>query len=212
MNGDKRADIILREGWWEQPATLGDDKEWVFHKANFGQGGAQMLVYDVDGDGKNDVITSLKAHEWGLAWYQQQADGQFTQHLIIGQKESDSPYGVKFSQMHALALADIDGDGLQDIITGKRYWAHGDHGDPEPNAPAMLYWFRLTRGGEGAHFVPMQVDDDSGVGTQVTVGDVNKDKRLDIIVGNKKGTYVFLNKATSVSKAEWEAAQPKKIQ
>jgi hypothetical protein len=110
-----------------------------------------------------------------------------------------------------MALSDIDGDGLQDIVTGKRYWAHGPKGDPEPNEPAVLYWFRLTRTATGVQFVPIKIDDDSGVGTQLTVGDLNGDKRSDIIVGNKKGTFVFLHQTRLVSLVEWEAAQPKPI-
>ena len=43
----------------------------------------------------------------------------------MGSKPEHNPYGVKFSQLHALQLVDMDGDGLKDLITGKRYWAHG---------------------------------------------------------------------------------------
>ncbi|MBC8132087.1 MAG: VCBS repeat-containing protein, partial [Deltaproteobacteria bacterium] len=186
INGDGRNDIIMQDSWWEQPASLAGDPLWTRHKADFGRGGAQMLVYDVDGDKKNDVITSLEAHEWGLAWHQQQADGSFKRHLVIGDKEEQSPYGVKFSQMHALALVDIDGDGLKDVVTGKRYWAHGPGGDPEPNAAAVLYWFGLKRSAQGVVYVPHQIDGDSGVGTQLPIGDVNGDKLPDIIIGNKK--------------------------
>jgi hypothetical protein len=210
INGDGRSDILLREGWWEQPASLAGDPVWRFHAQDFGEGGAQMLVDDVHGDGRNDVITSLKAHEWGLAWFQQLADGSFKRHLIIGAKVEDSPYGVAFSQLHALALVDIDGDGLKDIITGKRWWAHGPKGDPNPNDPAVLYWFRRQKTDSGVEFVPHLVDDDSGVGCQVTVGDVTGDGRPDIIVGNKKGTAVFRSQAKTVDEAAWKAAQPKR--
>ena len=34
-----------------------------------------MLVYDVDGDGLADVITSWHCHLYGLVWYQQQRSG-----------------------------------------------------------------------------------------------------------------------------------------
>lgn len=30
-----------------------------------------MHVYDVDGDGDGDVITSLAAHGYGLSWFEQ---------------------------------------------------------------------------------------------------------------------------------------------
>ncbi len=209
VNKDGRIDLLTQEAWWEQPADTAGDPQWVKHAADFGGGGAQMLVDDVDGDGRNDVITSLKAHEWGLAWHQQQTDGSFKRHLVIGEKEVDSPFGVKFSQMHALALVDIDGDGLKDVVTGKRYWAHGPKGDPEPLAPAVLYWFQLTRAATGATYVPHQIDDDSGVGTQVTVGDLNGDKLPDIVVGNKKGTFVFTHTAMRVDPDAWRLAQPK---
>jgi len=29
-----------------------------------------MFAYDVNGDGLNDVITSINAHGYGLAWYE----------------------------------------------------------------------------------------------------------------------------------------------
>ena len=47
------------------------------------------------------------------------------------------------------------------------------------------------------------------IGTQVVAGDINGDKKPDIVVGNKKGTFVFLHETQKVSKAEWEKAQPK---
>src|SRR5262249_54633172 len=59
---------------------------WVFHKVKFGQGGAQMYAYEVNGDGLNDVITSIQAHNWGLSWFEQQKDGMFKEHVIVGSK------------------------------------------------------------------------------------------------------------------------------
>jgi hypothetical protein len=87
---------------------------------------------------------------------------------------------------------DINGDGLKDFVTGKRWWAHGPTGDADPNAPAVLYWFEARRGPDGStQFIPHKIDDDSGIGTQFVVADVNGDKLPDIVVANKKGVFLF---------------------
>jgi hypothetical protein len=88
----------------------------------------------------------------------------------------------------------MNGDGVMDIVTGKRYWAHGPKGDVEPDAPAVLYWFELHRDkAAGVQFIPHKIDDNSGVGTQVIARDLNGDGVPDIVVGNKKGIFVFLS-------------------
>ena len=215
VNGDGRVDFLEKDGWWEQLEKLSGDPVWQKHGFKFGNGGAQMFAYDVNGDGLNDVITSLEAHGYGVAWFEQVRTGgqiDFRQHIIVGREPAESPYGVKFSQPHALELVDIDGDGLKDIITGKRFWAHGPEGDPEPNAPAVLYWFQLVRhGSNSVEFIPHLVDDNSGVGTQVSAMRVTNKKFPDLIVGNKNGLFLFQHETKKVSAAAWRAAQPKRV-
>lgn len=168
-----------------------------------------MHVYDVDGDGLNDVITSLQAHEWGLAWFKQRPDGSFEKNLIMGEEFEDNPYGVRFSQPHAVRVVDVDLDGLDDIVTGKRWYAHGDQGDPEPQAAAVLYWFKLDRSDDGeVNFIPYLIDDDSGVGVDVTIAEFTGDEYPDILVVNKKGTFVFRHQVREVGLSEWQEAQP----
>jgi hypothetical protein len=201
VNGDGRNDILVKDGWYEQPSSLEGDPVWKFHPFPFApKGSSTMYAYDVNGDGLADVITCLNPHGFGLAWYEQlpekDAAGeiQFRQHLILNPDATPNSRGVAFSQPHSVALVDMDGDGLKDIVTGKRFWAHGKDGpDPQSNEPAVLYWFKLVRGeNHSAEFVPHLIDSNSGIGTEVVAGDVNGDGRPDIVVGNKKGTFVFL--------------------
>jgi len=216
VNGDRRLDLLEKNGWWEQPKSLAGDPVWTFHKVEFSPGGgAQMYAYDVNGDGLNDVITSYAAHGFGFVWYEQIRGGDgatFKQHVILNteQKRIPNKYGVCFSELHALDLLDMDGDGIKDIVTGKRYWSHGRMGDPDRNEAAMLYWFKLVRGpGNTAEFVPHLIDDGSGVGTQIVAAPCSNKKFPDIVVGNKKGTFYLRHEVKKAGKEEWEAAQPR---
>jgi hypothetical protein len=217
VNGDGRVDLLEANGWWEQPASLAGDPEWKHHAFPFAPntGSCQMYACDFNGDGLNDVLTCLAPHGYGLAWYEQtREDGRLTfkQDLIMGKRPEDNKYGVKFSQPHAIDLVDMDGDGLKDFVCGKRFWAHGPSGDDEPNAPAVLYWFKTVRHPDrSVEFIPYLVDNDSGVGTQVLATDMNGDRQPDIVVGNKKGTFVFLQEVRKASREEWEKAQPKPL-
>lgn len=216
LNGDGRLDLLFKDGWFEHPAAPAGGPPWTFHPYFFAPAAAQMFVYDVNGDGRPDVITALAAHGFGLAWYEQLKerlpDGnlQFKPHIFMNRQPAENRYGVVFSEIHAVELVDVDGDGLKDIVTGKCFWAHGPTGAPESNAPAVLYWFRLVRQPDGGvDWVPQLIDADSGVGRQVGLGDVNGDGRPDIVIGNKKGAFVFTNQAATISKEAWNAAQPK---
>jgi len=198
INGDGRVDIVESDCWWEHPAKEEPGKPWPRHPYRFAEAGARMLVYDVDGDGLADVITAWHCHQYGLVWHEQirSQKGEITwrQHVILPPKPDLKSPALRISQLHALDLADISGDGLKDIVTGKRFWAHGPSGDAEPGAPAVVYWFELRRDKEkGVQFIPHKIDDNSGVGTQVAAVDLNGDGIPDVIVGNKKGTFIHLS-------------------
>ena len=213
VNGDGRADLLEKDGWWEQPATL-TEAEWTFHEVPFSAaGGSQMYAYDFDGDGDNDIVTCTYAHGYGLSWFENTMEGgvrSFKSHQIMGDKPEDNDYGVVFSQLHAIEMADIDRDGIKDIVTGKRFWAHQGK-DPGGHDPAVSYWFKTVREAGKVRFVPHQIDKNSGVGTQVVVSDLNSDSWPDLVVGNKKGTFALLHHAKEVEHDVWEKAQPQSI-
>lgn len=224
VDGDGRMDLMHSNGWLQQPASLENNPDWTFHPFPFIdrsgtdmwnillKGGANMFAYDVNGDGLNDVVTSLDSHGWGLSWFEQVRTGDkitFQEHAIMSKQEknTDNPYGVQFSQLHALELADMDGDGLKDIVTGKTYRAH-DFIDPGARQDTVVYYFRLTRQDGQVEFIPHQIDDQAGIGRQLVSGDLNGDGLLDLVVGNKNGAFVFIQKLRNVDREEWEKAQP----
>lgn len=213
VNGDGRLDLIHAHGWYEQPDSGALNTRWRSHDVAFSTayGGAEMYAYDVDGDGDSDIITSNAAHDFGLGWYEQVRSGSdvaFTYHPIMGSKQSGNQYGVLFSELHSVHLADMDGDGLKDIVTGKTYWSH-HRSSPMWDAGAVVYWFELVRNEDGVRWIPHLIDSESGVGRQIVVEDVNADGLPDVVVGGMKGGHVLLHQTEVVSEAAWQALQPK---
>ncbi|MEX2176126.1 MAG: PVC-type heme-binding CxxCH protein [Pirellulaceae bacterium] len=186
INKDGKNDAIVPNGWWENvgrhsAAGQAVEQPWPFHAAPFGEAQAQMYVFDFDGDGDNDVVGS-SAHKRGIWWYEQNGD-EWKTHKI-----DDS-----IAQTHALILADINGDGLPDLVTGKRFYAHNGR-DPGEDEPATIAWYELSRtAGETPtpRWTKHEFDADSGVGTQFEVHDMNADGLLDVIVANKRGVFYF---------------------
>lgn len=167
--------------WYENPQ--GRTGPWPRHFAFERVRGESPPFCDLDGDGKPELIGHWE-NRWGR----------------IGPDWSDpaKPWSfhslVAFSQPHALDLADIDGDGLKDIVVGKRRWAHGPAGDVEPGATPVLYWFQLVRGADRAvSYRPHLIDDQLGVGVQVLARDINGDGRIDVLTASKLGSAVYFN-------------------
>jgi hypothetical protein len=184
LNADGRPDVICTGGWWEQPAKRSDEP-WTFHPADLGPDCADMFAFDLDGDGKADVLSS-SAHNFGIwAHLQKPASGA---NPTFVRKDL---FAKLVSQTHALHFVDVNGDGRKDLVTGKRWWAHGPGGDADPTGKAVVYWFEAKKTGAETTFTPHLVDDDSGIGTQFYVGDVNGDKLPDIVTSNKKGTFLL---------------------
>jgi FG-GAP-like repeat len=209
INSDGLMDYVTAYGWWQQPAkgspagTL-----WKWHPVAFarwgasqgGAGGAEMGVYDVNGDGLNDVVTALEGHGFGLAWHEQErsANGEitFVQHTIMDSVFDNNAGGVWFTQPHAVAFADINRDGLLDMVTGKRHHSHFQYADPDNWGMPVVYIYKAVRNPKaagGAEFVPELVHNRSGVGSHIATGDLNKDGTTDFVTSGASGTFIFYN-------------------
>ncbi len=183
VDGDGRNDVLVTDGFWTQPKDP-RAAAWPFTKAPLGAACAQMHALDVDGDGIRDVVSS-SAHARGVWWHRQQVTGDGVRSF------ASADVHTAVTQTHALCMADLDGDGQQDLITGKRWWAHGRDGDEDPKGTPYLLWIAVAPGTPPT-FTPHVIDASSGVGTQFEVIDLNGDGRLDIATSNKNGVFVFL--------------------
>jgi len=228
INGDGKNDIIQGSGWWEQPAAGATSGLWKFTAVPFGRGtdpflrGADIYAYDVNGDKLPDVITSLFAHGPGLVWYEQQRTGQgpitWKMHMIMDRPDASpdekktweiSDKNLVFTELHAIQLVDMDGDGLRDIVTGKRWFSHGmEYPENDRDDPPMMAWFKLVRkpGGQ-VEFVPHMINNYVGLGTQIAVTDVNGDKKPDVLTAARKGAYIFFNNVARASSRVTSAPQ-----
>jgi hypothetical protein len=207
INGDGRADFLNAYGWWEQPPK-GTQGLWKHHPTAFGRwgasqggaGGAEICTFDINGDGLLDAFGPMEGHGFGLAWWEQKRDAgkniSFVEHVFMDNFLTKNAGDVTFSEPHAAACGDIDGDGLPDLVTGKRYMSHFGYTDPDPWGEPVIYAYRLVRNKSapgGAEFVPELVHNRSGVGSHMVIADMNKDGMNDIVVSVNIGTYVFEN-------------------
>jgi len=183
VDGDGKADILTPTGWFRQIDA--DKDQWEWHADwRLGDAGFPIIGYDVLDNGKTDIIYG-QGHSYGLYWLEQRGDGagrHWIRHTI----------DESFSQSHALIMADMDGDGAPELITGKRYRGHNGH-DPGSYDPLVVYYYKINRKtGEFTRF-PISVNGTSGVGTQIIAEDLDGDGDIDIATAGKTGVHFIEN-------------------
>ncbi len=186
VNGDGRSDFIISSGWLEAPVNRFKDK-WIFHQEfMLGTTSIPVVVADVNKDGLNDLIAG-QAHSYGLDWYEQKRDKKTTTWI----KHVIDPFN---SQYHTMEWIDLDGDGKEELITGKRYRAHNGN-DPGENDPTGIYYFKWNGESFSKQIISYgELGEGKGTGLYFTAADLTGSGRKDIIVAGKDGLYVFYNK------------------
>lgn len=188
INGDGLDDLVCGSGWYECPGESNRYREpWAFHPDwEFTDFSLPVLVRDVDGDGRNDIIWGT-AHAFGLQWWRQgkpKANGKTVW--------SNQSIDESFSQAHALAWADLDGDGDDELVAGKRVLAHNGK-DPGSEMPPCLHYYKWDPSAQqfDKHVINRGV---VGCGLQIRTGDLDGDGRVDIAVAGKGGTFLLFNR------------------
>ena len=227
IDGDGKPDVLTTHGWFQQIDA--DNDKWQWHADwDIGDAGFPILGYDVNHDGKLDLIYG-QGHGYGLYWLEQAGTKEHRTWIRHTIDES-------FSQSHALALVDIDGDGQPELITGKRYRGHSG-ADPGSYDPVVVYAYKLPTSAQFGHGKQkpaakaagtsgsMQIADSASdpvftryalsvngtasAGTQFVFADLDHDGDIDLASAGKLGVHVLENlKVNTVPKTVREATQP----
>ena len=180
VNRDGRCDIVTPRGWLEQTAG-----GWQWHpEFELGHASIPILVHDVDRDGDSDLIWGL-GHNYGLFWLEQKR----------GEERSWQKHRIddSWSQPHFLFMADLDNDGREELVTGKRYHAHNGK-DPGGNEPPCVYYYAFdTETGKWARHL-MHEGGRAGLGINTGAADIDGDGDLDVVAPGKSGLYLFENR------------------
>jgi dienelactone hydrolase len=183
INGDGRGDLVSPYGWLEAPQDRRSGT-WRWHpdfKLHH-DGSIPLLVFDVDGDGDNDLVWG-RGHDIGLYWMEQVRDGdarQWVMHAI----------DTSWSQPHSLLLADLDNDGQPEVIAGKRYLGHDGH-DAGEYDPLVIYWYRFDRAAKT--WQRGLIGWGVGFDLDPKAADVDGDGDIDIVAPARNGLSLFEN-------------------
>lgn len=186
LNGDGLNDIIGTHGWAESSGDpLGSEWKW---RAEFELGrdaSVPIIVGDPDRDNDNDLIVG-HGHNFGLFWLEQrvESDGarKWTQHVI-----DDS-----WSCAHAPLWADVDGDGLNDLIAGKRYMGH-DGKDPGETEPLRVYWYKFDPNAREWQRNQISFGGTVGMDLDPKAADIDGDGDIDLVAPARCGLHWLEN-------------------
>ena len=126
LNNDGWNDIVMPQGWYENPANQTGVKEWILHrwtqyglkigipKTPYGTS-MRSWICDLNGDGDSDVVFTDCDVKNSKAYILYNIEGA-TNFKLVRLPFPEGPSG----SLHSLAVADIEGDGDMDIFSGEQ--------------------------------------------------------------------------------------------
>jgi FG-GAP-like repeat len=178
-------------GWWqspEHPRRLGD---WQWHELRDAGWVMSLAASNMDGDGDLDLVFSdRKGQRSGCFWLENPgANAQLTEPW------REHPIGCLGREVMFLALADLDRDGLEDVVVATK-------------PKHLVFLRRLARDGQKWESHEISLPKNAGNAKAVNVGDINRDGTPDLVFtcegssGGKSGV-MWLAGDGSTTKRDW---------
>jgi FG-GAP-like repeat len=187
INGDNKLDIVVGTS-----TRIGDGQNRIYFNSggstpnfigtNFGpgnDGSLSVAVADIDNDNDLDIIVGngYPVRQQNVVYLNQEGTGQFYNGTEgCGQTAATICLGAGFDVTDSLGIADLNGDGYLDIVTGNGSQEQGE---------ANVVYFNAGMGDllpppEGWRYGNPDVPT-----MAAAVGDVNNDGNLDIVIANR---------------------------
>ncbi len=190
MDNDGKNDIVVQSGLTQfavirqtAPGVFSPNPDFYNVQTSYYMKFNSFALGDVNGDGRTDVVTLDPGNNGYLNIFLQNSQGTLDPPVLV---QTDVPFGVK--------IADITGDGLNDIIYDVSGGIVVLPQQPDHTfGPKVSYGYQSLTGGG------------SMVTQALSIGDVTGDGKLDAVVTwSDEGLYVFPYTAQLLAKKRME--------
>ncbi|QDU53389.1 FG-GAP repeat domain-containing protein [Gimesia panareensis] len=153
-------------GWFECTAEARDLSNYKWHPLSPAGWIMSLYMVDMDGDGDQDILTTdRKGKLRGCRWLENPGFVRFK-----GEKWKNHWVGGRDREVMFAHLADLDQDGLQDVLFVSRN-------------PDEVHWYRrLDKSGQKWEHQVVPYPENTGGGKGVAVGDLDRDGQLDLVL------------------------------